>query len=428
MDQLIANARPADGMNAPWWTSSSWLAAIVASSDDAIVGKTLDSVVRSWNAAAERMFGYTADEIVGRPILLIIPPELQYEEVEIVANLSAGRRIDHYETVRLRKDGTRLDVSISVSPIRGPNGDIIGAAKIARDLTEANRLRRAEVELNERLQAQAIELEAQIEAAQSLQQELEISNEQLTEAMTEANDARQRAETANRAKSQFLTTMSHELRTPLNAIAGYVELLEMGLRGPLRDEQRADLQRIKRSQQVLLRLIEDLLDHAKLESGQLVFHIRDFAIDPFLQRLESFIAPLLARKSITYQLHPCADITVRADPTKVEQILLNLLSNAVKFTDEGGIEVSCEVSGDTVSIAVDDTGRGVPEAMAETIFEPFVQLESNLTRTAEGTGLGLAISRELARGMGGEVVAVPRPVGARFVLTLPRTSSVQPSS
>ena len=120
---------------------------------------------------------------------------------------SAGRRIDHYETVRLRKDGTRIDVSISVSPIRGANGDIIGAAKIARDVTEANRLRRAEAELTERLQAQALELEAQVEEGQSLQEDLEISNEQLMRAMEEANDARRRAESANRAKSQFLTTM-----------------------------------------------------------------------------------------------------------------------------------------------------------------------------------------------------------------------------
>jgi signal transduction histidine kinase len=174
-------------------------------------------------------------------------------------------------------------------------------------------------------------------------------------------------------------------------------------------------------------LIEDLLDHAKLESGQLVFHIKDFAIDPFLQRLESFIAPLLAKKAITYKLHPCDGIAVRADPTKVEQILLNLLSNAVKFTDDGGIEVGCQVVDGIVSVSVDDTGRGVPQSMAETIFEPFVQLESNLTRTAEGTGLGLSISRELARGMGGDVFAVPRPVGARFVLTLPRSPNGQAS-
>src|SRR3954451_19608441 len=178
MDLRNEAARPVMAHHdAPWWTSSGWLAAIVQSSDDAIVGKTLDSVVRSWNAAAERIFGYTADEIVGRSILLLIPPELQYEEAEIVGNLSAGRRIDHYETVRVRKDGTRIDVSISVSPIRGPNGEIIGAAKIARDITEANRLRRAEVELTERLQEQTTELETQVEEAQSLQRELESSNE-----------------------------------------------------------------------------------------------------------------------------------------------------------------------------------------------------------------------------------------------------------
>jgi PAS domain S-box-containing protein len=421
-----AGKNPEQGVNEldkppePWWNSSDWLAAIVASSDDAIIGKTLDSVIRSWNTAAERIFGYSAAEIVGQSILTIIPPELQHEETHIVGELSAGRRIDHFETVRVTKDGRRIDVSLSVSPIRGPNGDIVGAAKIARDTTESNRLRRAAEELNTQLQAQAVELEQQVEEAQSLQEDLEISNEQLVRAMEEAEQARRRAEGANQAKSRFLTTMSHELRTPLNAIAGYVELLELELRGPLTTDQRADLDRIRRSQQVLLRLIEDLLDHAKLESGQLSYHIVDFAIEPLLQRLESFIGPLIAKKGVRYKLAPCDNIHVRADPTKVEQILLNLLSNSVKFTDEGSIEVTCEEFGEKARIAVADTGRGIPENMLERVFEPFVQVDSDLTRTAEGTGLGLSISRQLARGMGGDVSAARRKVGAEMVLTLPR--------
>ena len=403
-----------------WWNSNDWLAAIVESSDDAVVGKTLDSVVRSWNGAAERIFGYTPGEIIGRSILLIIPPELRHEEPQIVAKLSAGERIDHYETIRLTKDGRRINVSISVSPIRDAAGRIVGAAKIARDITESIRLRQAEAALSAELQEQAVELENQVEEAQSLQEDLEISNEQLLRATEEAEDARRRAETANRAKSQFLTTMSHELRTLLNAIGGYVELLELELRGPVNGEQRADLERIKRSQQVLLRLIEDLLDHAKLESGQLVFHTSDFALDPLLQHLNSFIAPMLAKKTIEYGLQSCGDVCVLADPTKVEQIMLNLLSNAVKFTDRGRIDVSCEVTADAVRIAVTDTGRGIAPEMLDQIFEPFVQVESDLTRTAEGTGLGLSISRQLARGMNGDVIAVPRDSGARFILALPR--------
>jgi PAS domain S-box-containing protein len=407
----------------PWWNHSEWLAAIVDSSDDAIVGKTLDTIIRSWNSGAQRIFGYTPEEIIGKSVRTLIPAELQHEEDEIVARLVRGERLDHFETVRVRKDGTHIDVSISVSPIRDGNGTIIGAAKIARDTTEANRLRRAEAELTSQLQAQAVELEAQVEEAQSLQEDLEIANDQLEHALESAQESQQRAEAANRAKSHFLTTMSHELRTPLNAIAGYVDLLEMGLRGPLSREQLGDLDRIKRSQQTLLRLIEDLLDHAKLESGQVAFHIADVPLDPLLLNLESFVAPLLAKKGVEYSLVACPGAVVRADATKVEQILLNLLSNAAKFTDRGRIDVRCAIRPPMVEIDVADTGRGIPEHMLERIFDPFVQVESDLTRTAEGTGLGLAISRTLARGMGGDVIAHRETIGARLTFMLPRAPS-----
>jgi PAS domain S-box-containing protein len=409
-----------DAASQRWWNRTAWLAAIVDSSDDAIVGKTLDGTIRSWNDGATRMFGYAADEIIGRSIRTLIPAEMQSEEDEIVARLSRGERLEHFETVRVRKDGRRIEVSLSVSPIRDAAGRIVGAAKIARDIGEANRLRRAERELTAQAQAQAIELENQVEEAQSLQEDLELANEQLARAIDEAEEARRRAESANRAKSQFLTTMSHELRTPLNAIAGYVELIELGLRGPVTPEQVADLGRIKRSQQVLLRLIDDILDHAKLESGQLSLKIRDFPIGPILQNVEAFALPLLSKKPVTYRLVGCPDHLVRADPAKVEQILLNLLSNAAKFTREGIIEVRCEQQGSMTAIKVSDTGCGIPANMLESIFDPFIQVNSDLTRTAEGTGLGLAISRQLARAMGGDVtVKSSVSVGSEFSLTLP---------
>jgi PAS domain S-box-containing protein len=408
-----------------WATNPArWLAAIVESSEDAIVGKTLDSVIRSWNSGAVRIFGYSADEIVGRSVLTLIPPERHSEETEILARLARGERIECFETVRLRKDGSRVEVSLSVSPIRDESGAIVGAAKIARDVSEANRLRRLERELSDQLQEQAMELEQQIEEAQSLQEELEQTNEELHQAVERSRVAQQVAEEANHAKSRFLATMSHELRTPLNAIAGYVDLLELGLPGVLTDQQAAYLGRIKINQRTLLRLIEDVLDLSKLESGRVEYHLADFTINDLLRSLEAFITPTLHQKRIEYQFEPCDPaIRAHADRGKTEQILLNLLSNALKFTTQGRVEVRCATRGAWLHIEVVDTGRGVRRELLEKIFEPFVQGDQELTRSAEGTGLGLAISRQLARGMGGDVlVASEEGKGATFTLVLPKAS------
>ena len=406
------------------WTAhpARWLSAIVESSDDAIIGKTLDSVIRSWNSGAARMFGYTADEIIGQSILLLIPPELHSEETTIIDKLSRGERITHYETTRVRKDGTRIDVSLTASPILDDDGNVIGASKIARDITEARRLRCAERELAEQLQEQARELAHQIEEGQVLQDELQSANSQLEVTLQAVSLARAGAEAANRAKSQFLATMSHELRTPLNAIAGYVDIIEMGIRGPLTDDQRADMARIRLNQGVLLRLIDDVLSFAKLESGRLEFRMAPVKIDAVLRNLEAFIAPALRKKAITYNFEPCgAEAVAHADPDKTEQIMLNLLSNATKFTDRGRVEVRCNVRDISLEIEVKDTGRGIAAHMLEKVFEPFVQEQQDLTRTAEGTGLGLAISRQLARGMGGDIIvrsAVGQ--GSTFTVLLPR--------
>jgi PAS domain S-box-containing protein len=402
-----------------------WLAAIVESSEDAIIGKSLDSVIRSWNVGAANIFGYTPAEIVGKSVYELIPAELHHEESEIIARLMRGERITHFETVRLRADRSRIDVSISVSPIRDQSGRIVGAAKVARDITEAKRLQRAERELTEQLQELASELEMQVEEAQALQEELEQTNEELMQSLADAgrerelaDAARSQAEEANAAKSQFLTTMSHELRTPLNAIAGYVELLEMGIRGPISAEQRRDLGRIKQSEETLLRLIEDVLSFARLESGRLTYHFDDVRIDEVLASLEAFVAPRLTQKNLVYRFEPCGDnVIVSIDRDKVEQIMLNLLSNAVKFTDNGRVDVRCAVEKESLRIEVRDTGRGVRAELVERIFEPFVQGDHSLTRTAEGTGLGLSISRQLARGMGGDVT-LERVEGEGSVFTL----------
>jgi PAS domain S-box-containing protein len=414
-----------------------WLAAIVESSDDAIIGKTLDSIIRSWNTGAARIFGYEANEIVGRSVLALIPPELHYEEAAILSRLVRGERIDHYETVRLRRDGGRVDVSLSVSPIRDEHGRIVGAAKIARDTTEAKRLLQAERENTEQMQELAGELEQQVEEAQALQEELEHANEELSRALDEAREsrrlteqARQQAEQANAAKSEFLAMMSHELRTPLNAIAGYVDLLDMGIRGSLNESQRQDLARIKQSEETLLRLIENVLSFAKLESGRLEYHFEEVRLDELLASLEAFVAPRLAQKGLEYHLELCgSDLVVSIDRTKVEQIALNLLSNAVKFTDRGRIEVRCVAGEHDVRIEVHDTGRGIRPDLLNSIFEPFVQGDRSLTRTAEGTGLGLSISRELARAMGGDVTVESTPGdGSTFTIILARQPACRKSA
>jgi signal transduction histidine kinase len=231
------------------------------------------------------------------------------------------------------------------------------------------------------------------------------------------------AQQANRAKSEFLTTMSHELRTPLNAISGYVDLIDMGLRGPVTDEQRRDLARIKASQEHLLGLISGVLDLSRIEAGRLTYALANVPVAAFLRGLDALVGPQAAAKDVTLEYLSCPeDTAVIADREKLRQIVLNLLSNAIRHTPPGGtVTLSAEPRGSRVAIIVDDTGPGIPAEKQEVIFEPFVQLDRSLTQTREGLGLGLAISRDLARGMAGDLaVETHAGSGARFVLLLPR--------
>ncbi|MFL5583165.1 MAG: ATP-binding protein [Gemmatimonadaceae bacterium] len=235
--------------------------------------------------------------------------------------------------------------------------------------------------------------------------------------------ARDEASHANRAKADFLASMSHELRTPLNAIGGYADLLLDGVRGPISDVQRADVERIKRSQRHLLGLINDILNFAKVEAGRVQLELRDVSMNDALGQLEGLVAPQLREKELRYEYRCCdASFTAHVDPERLQQVFLNLLSNAVKFTPSGGsILVECDATPDAMVVSVQDTGVGIPPEKLEAIFEPFVQLDRGQTPGSAGTGLGLAISRDLARAMGGELVARSTPgAGSTFVLTLPR--------
>ncbi|CAN5856638.1 hypothetical protein BH11GEM2_BH11GEM2_24640 [soil metagenome] len=239
------------------------------------------------------------------------------------------------------------------------------------------------------------------------------------------------AQAASRAKSEFLATMSHELRTPLNAIAGYADLMAMGVRGPVTPDQLRDLTRIRQNQQHLLEIITNILNFSRIEAGRIQYDIRPCAIGEVLARMEGVIEPQARAREITYEYLPVLPtVAVLADREKLEQILINLLGNAVKFTARGGhIALSAAEQGGRVRIDVRDTGVGIKTDQLESIFAPFVQLESSFTRTVEGTGLGLAISRELARGMGGELRASSVPgEGSVFTLELRSAEYPAPSS
>ena len=234
--------------------------------------------------------------------------------------------------------------------------------------------------------------------------------------------ARRELEAANRAKGDFLAVMSHELRTPLNAIGGYAELMALGVHGPVSAEQLSALEKIQRSQRHLLGLINGVLNYARIEAGALHYDIEEFALDGILSHCEALTAPQMREKGLVFTFAASGGaLRVRADREKLQQVLVNLLANAIKFTDSGGsITIECVRNGGLVAIKVRDTGRGIAADRQESIFQPFVQVDSSLTRTGDGVGLGLAISRDLARAMDGDLTVQSVPgEGSTFTLSLP---------
>jgi len=371
--------------------------------------------------------------------------------------------LDHRQQVEARHD--KIVTVLLVAGTLGVvllslvlNGILVRSAEREATLARALETRNAqlqeqnlELELqSQQLQDQAAELEMQNEELQTTSEtlaeqavEMEMQAEQL-EATVRALDAETRAaeaartaaDLANRAKSDFLATMSHELRTPLNAIAGYAQLMQLGVPEPVPQAHHEYLSRIQQSQRHLLGVINSVLNFARIEAGTVVYEIRDVAIAAVLAEVEPLVAPQVQARGHRYECLPCdPSLMVRADPDKVRQILLNLLSNAIKFTPAGGrIVLSAEALVDDpterfAAIRVRDTGLGIPADKLSTIFDPFVQVETSRSRATEGTGLGLAISRELARGMGGDLV-VDSTVGSgsTFTLTLPRSAPVSAPS
>jgi PAS domain S-box-containing protein len=372
--------------------------------------------VATWNEGAQRIKGYAAEEIIGRHFSTFYPPEdiaagKPPRELEIAA--SVGKYEE--EGWRVRKDGSLFWASVVITALRAPDGRLVGFGKVTRDLTQ----RRAAEEDARRAAAE----QAARRASELRERELRGLAEQLRRQAAEL-------EVANRAKAQFLAAMSHELRTPLNAIGGYAELLELGLRGPVTEGQREDLARIRRSQQHLLSVINDILNFSRIEAGQLTYDFGQVRVYEVIDSVMHMVAPQARAKGLAFDRMACPpDVVAWADRAKLEQVLLNLVSNAVKFTPRGGtVSIGCSDSSEGVTLTVRDTGIGIPADQLAAIFEPFVQVGRSLTNPGEGAGLGLAISRDLARAMRGDItVESTLGVGSTFTVTLPRPADSDPA-
>ena len=361
------------------------LASIVDYSDDAIIGKTLDGIIVNWNKGAERLYGYSAGEVLGKPISILLPPGHADELAGITAKLSRGEIINE-ETVRLRKDGTLLDIALTVSPIKDARGEVTAASAIARDISERKRAEAVIFRNSKQLQA---------------------ANRQLHDTNAQLEQAKADAEAANRAKSTFLSTMSHEIRTPMNAILGYTQLM---LRDPdLGAEAKSNLRIISRSGEHLLSLINDVLDMSKIEAGRAEVSPETFHLSRLLGDLKSMFRFRAEAKGLRFEtfLESESAPYIVADVGKIRQALINLIGNAIKFTSRGTISlhVSLEQRSTNrlwLSARVEDTGPGISDEDQARLFEPFCQAKGALN-TKEGSGLGLAITRRFARLMGGDV-------------------------
>jgi signal transduction histidine kinase len=379
----------------------------------------------------------TADDRIGVPALRDRRSFIVTERAD-AAMAAAARDPDTLRVLRWLGAGSLLVVPVvshdvllgAITFVSHPGAPAYTPADV--EFGEALAERCAQALESARLYAAAraswIEAEASRAEAESARADAELARVQADAACAEAQVARDEAEqartgaeAANSAKSHFLRTMSHELRTPLNAIIGYAQMMELGIHGPITTEQLVDLASIRRSQKHLLDLINEVLHYAKLESGHIEYDVRTVQLSEVLAWTRALVAPQARARGLALTIGTChTDLVVLADPQKLRQVVVNILSNAVKFTNLGGsIDVSCAREDESVVVRVRDSGIGVPKEKLEVIFEPFVQVSSQLSRPHEGTGLGLAISRELTRGMGGDVtVESTLGVGSTFTVRL----------
>ncbi|MGZ4960097.1 MAG: MASE3 domain-containing protein [Methylomonas sp.] len=384
-------------------TTRMQLAAIVEFSNDAIIGKTSDGIITHWNKSAEKLYGYRAEEIIGKSVTVLAPPSRHDEIKALLRKIQNGETVVSHESERIRKDGVLIQVSITLSPIKDASGNIIGVSTIVRDITQYKRneeeLRRYKDHLEEEVQQRTADLVL----------------------------ARNAAEAANQAKSVFLANMSHELRTPLNAILGFSNIMRKDPQLP--DGQRENLDIIHRSGEHLLTLINDVLEMAKIEAGRVQLEEAPFDLGGMVRDVTDMLQIRAGEKGLRLLIDQSSQFPryIIGDEARLRQILINLVGNAVKFTSEGGITLRLGTKSNKIShllIEVEDSGPGILPEDQQRIFEPFVQLGDQ--RSNKGTGLGLSITRQFVRLMGGDIcLKSVLGQGSVFTVELPLKEATQ---
>jgi PAS domain S-box-containing protein len=359
------------------------LAAIVESSDDAITGTSADGKILSWNAGAERLFGYRAEEMIGEPVAVLVPQDRMHELSTVARRLSAGEGVEEHQTRGLRKDGTEVDVSLTVSPIFDALRRVSGAAVIARDITHSKR---------QQSQLQALLAKERVARAdaEAAQQALAEQNERLRE--------------FDRLKDEFISLVSHELRTPLTSIRGYLELLIDGGAGELSEDQRRFLAVVDRNSRRLMHLVGDLLFLAQVEAGKLMLELGEVDLDDVVAESVEAAKPIADEKRIELRASVDPVPLMAGDRSRLAQVLDNLVSNALKFTTEGGsVEVRVSSAGDEAVVEVVDTGIGIAAEEQAQLFDRFYRSTEATERAIPGTGLGLTIVKAIVERHGGTI-------------------------
>ena len=362
------------------------LAAIVEYSGEAIATKNVDGIIQTWNRSAEQLFGYSADEIIGKPVTILIPANRLSEEDEILSRLRRGVPAERVETIRLKKDGTPIPVSLTVSPIKDPDGEVIGASKLIQDITTRQRIEQQRQQLLAREQS-----------------------------------LRTQAEAAGRMRDEFLATVSHELRTPLNAILGWATMLNNDNTDSA--VARRGIESIERNAKAQAQLIEDLLDVSRIISGKVCLDVKPVMVTPIIHSALDAVRPAAEAKSIQLDvtIDPAAE-HLRVDSARLQQVIWNLLSNSIKFTPANGkVTVRVKRVASKTEIAVSDTGEGINPEFLPYVFDRFQQADSSVTRKHGGLGLGLSITRHLVEMHGGTIEANSggKGRGATFIVRLP---------
>jgi PAS domain S-box-containing protein len=381
------------------------LAAIVESSADAIAGTTVGGKIVSWNSGAERLFGYTADEMIGQEVALLVPGDRIHELESVARRVNAGESIEEHQTRGLRKDGTEVDVSLTVSPIRDARRQVTGTAVIARDITHMKR---------QQSQLQALLAKERVARtdAEAAQQALAEQNERLRE--------------LDRLKDEFISLVSHELRTPLTSIRGYLELLLDGGVGELSDDQVRFLGVVDRNSRRLMHLVGDLLFLAQIEAGKLALELGEVDLDHLVEECVEAAKPFADEKGIELAADVERIPSMIGDRSRLGQVLDNLVSNALKFTNEGGF-VSIRISahdGEAV-VEVEDNGIGIAPEEQDQLFDRFFRSSEATERAIPGTGLGLTIAQAIVERHEGSIEVESAPgKGTTMRVRLPVRSSV----